>query len=803
MKRTTLVHVSVLFLMLTGVTTLFLLTQSYDQDTHFQRQLNLQSIKRWEARLHQDLLQTRAEFLPHYQELLEAKNELHDLYDELVSGKNRLAGLGLERLDELIVDLGQLLEKKTELLEQFQAKNTRLHNSMRYLPSGVKGLIDIEPDESSRQRLNNDAGHLLQSLLLYIQQSTGERKYQVLTDLQILKEWQTRFSLEGQEDLDALVSHIESIVLTTQTLDTLVPQFLEMPTEIVLNEMIQVYNSYQTTLSQEADRYRFALYLLSILLVLYVGLMLFRLQQASQALAKSKDELELQVTARTAELSQTNSALEQQIHVRQEAQRAEERSREVADQANRAKSDFLANMSHEFRTPLNGILGYTQILKRDLSLGINQQKGVGIIHQSGNHLLALVNDMLDLSKIEARKIDINLQTFNLSECLHAIVNLNKVRAEQKSLQFIFLTNPKLPVWVQGDVQRLRQVLLNLLGNAIKFTNTGTVTFQIHVQGEKGDRRQLRFEVEDTGPGIAPDKLETIFQPFQQIRDELSQVEGTGLGLTICQRLMQAMGGEIHVASISGKGSRFWILLDLPEVLTPETKQEGTTATVIAYEGNTRHVIVVDTHMGNRSMLTDLLRPIGFAVTEAGNAQEGMTLAKECRPDIILVDLTMPGFDGLEFAQTIRQSPIIQSTFLIALSANVFDHNQEQSLAAGFNDFIKKPVDAEELLITIGQLLHLTWIQQDETLEQNHGIQVSDENLLPPTSQLHELLMITKQGNITAIRETILRFERSDKPYSTFTKELRRLADGFLMKQLSDFLTYSIERQANKGNAHEA
>ena len=803
MKRTTLIHVSVLLLMLTGVTMLFLMTRSYDQDTHFQRQLKLQSIKRWEAMLHQDLLQTRAEFLPHYQELLKANNELNSLYDELIHGKNRLVGLGPSRLDQRIADFGKLLKKKSELLDQFQTENSRLQNSLRYLPSGVKGLIDLGPDQSSRQRLNNDAGHLLQSLLLYVQQSTGERKYQVHTNLQILKEWQTHFSPEEQEDLDALVSHIESIISTTQTLDTLVPQFLDMPTDTVLNEIIQVYNAYQSTVSREADRYRLALYLLSILLVLYVGLMLFRLQQASQALAQSKDELELQVTARTAELSHTNSALQQQIHVRQEAQRAEERSRQVADRANRAKSDFLANMSHEFRTPLNGILGYTQILKRDLNLGVNQKRGVEIIHQSGNHLLALVNDMLDLSKIEARKIDIHLQAFNLSECLQALVHLNQIRAEQKNLKFVCLTNPHLPVWVQGDVQRLRQVLLNLLSNAIKFTNTGSVTFQIDVQEEKGDRRQLRFEVEDTGPGIDPDQLETIFQPFQQIHDTSSRNEGTGLGLTICQRLMQAMGGEIHVASIPGKGSRFWILLDLPEVLTPESTQEGTTTPVIGYEGNTRHIIVVDTHMGNYSMLTDRLRPIGFAVIEASNAQEGMALAEKHRPDIIFVDLTMPAFDGLEFAQTIRQSSILDSTFLIALSANVFDHNQEQCLSVGFNDFIVKPVDAEELLITISQLLHLTWIRQDETLEQNLVTQLSDEKLLPATSQLRDLLMITKQGNITAIRDTILRFERSDEPYATFTKELRRLADGFLMKQLSDFLACSIEIKEKKGNAHEA
>ncbi len=203
------------------------------------------------------------------------------------------------------------------------------------------------------------------------------------------------------------------------------------------------------------------------------------------------------------------------------------------------------------------------------------------------------------------------------------------------------------------------------------------------------------------------------------------------------------------------------------------------------------------------MLTDLLRPIGFAVTEAGNSQEGQTLAEECRPDIMLVDLTMSAFDGLKFAQTIRHSSILDSTFLIALSANVFDYNQEQCLSAGFNDFIVKPVDAEELLTKISKLLHLTWIRADEALEQNHITQLSDETRLPPTSQLHDLLTITKQGNITAIRETILRFERSDEPYATFTKELRRLADGFLMNQLSDFLTYSIERKERKGNAHEA
>ncbi len=797
MSRSTLFHVCVLLLMLGAVTTLFVLTQSYDRETHHRRLLDMQEMKRWEALLHQDLLRTRAEFLPHYEGLMEAKEALLATYGVLTKGPHQILNIGSQELDDLLSAYGHLLTDKVEMLARFQASNSVLHNSVRYFPSGVKGLVDLVPDKVKRQSVDRDAGRVLQGMLLYIQRSTGERQHQVLTNLAVLQQWHDRLLPEGQDDLETLVSHAHKIIESTKTLDSLIPKILQMPTNDALDQIDRAYSALQGELDSRAEFYRMALYLLSVLFVLYIGVMLLQLKKASLALAKSKEGLEQQVELRTEELSETNVELQRQIGERQLAQQAEAQAREIAEQASRAKSDFLANMSHEFRTPLNGILGYTQIFKRDKSLAAKQQKGVKVIHESGEHLLTLVNDILDLSKIEARKMELHLGTFHLPEFLDAIVNLAQVRADQKGLTFLYMPSRHLPVWVQGDTKRLRQVLLNLLSNAMKFTEQGSVTFRVDMHGEIGDRRQLRFEVEDTGIGIDSEKLETIFLPFQQVIDGRIRAEGTGLGLTICQRLVNCMGGKLHVTSIVHKGSRFWILIDLAEVTGPIEQKVHDGRYVVAYKGNVRHILIVDDNIENRSFLSDLLQPLGFVVTEANTGEEAIKKAEEIRPDIMLVDLVMPGMDGRAVAQHIRRSSVIQSMAMIALSANVFEDTQTQCLEAGFNDFLPKPVLVTDLVHVLGELLDLEWVYESEYLEQGKTNSSTPTLILPSVEELGDLLDIANRGNISAMRDCIQRLSQTDQSLQPFVAELRRLADGFLMKQLCAFLTRSIEQKRNQ------
>jgi PAS domain S-box-containing protein len=279
--------------------------------------------------------------------------------------------------------------------------------------------------------------------------------------------------------------------------------------------------------------------------------------------------------------------------------------------ANRAKSEFLANMSHELRTPLNGILGYAHILKQDKNLTSKQQNGLDIIQQCGEHLLTLINDILDFSKIEARKMEIHLNDFHFPKFLNNIAEIFRIRAKQKNISFSYESLSLLPTFVRGDEQKLRQVLINLLGNAVKFTESGGVVLKVGYHEEK-----IRFQVEDTGIGIAPEKLIEIFLPFHQVGNSRYWVGGTGLGLTISQKLAKLMGSTLQVKSKLGSGSIFWVDLDLPEVPESTEIATGKERNIIGFKGEKRKVLVVDDKGENRSFLVNLLEPLGFEIVEA-------------------------------------------------------------------------------------------------------------------------------------------------------------------------------------------
>ncbi len=493
-------------------------------------------------------------------------------------------------------------------------------------------------------------------------------------------------------------------------------------------------------------------------------------------LAAANATLEAKVQERTQQLQEKNEHL----------QKAEE----AAKAASHAKSEFLANMSHELRTPLNGILGYAQILKRDKNLNEVQRDGLNVISHCGDHLLTLINDILDLSKIEARKMEIHPSSFHFPEFLEGIAEICYIRAEQKGIFLIYEPLTELPVGVRGDEKRLRQVLLNLLGNAIKFTEKGGVTLKVGYQEGK-----IRFQVEDTGVGMAPEQLGEIFLPFHQVGENSRKIEGTGLGLAIGRQLVQMMGGEIQVKSTLGVGSTFFFDLDLPEVSEWANKTAQTHAeSILGFKGDRRKIIVADDKWENRTILAAMLQPLGFEVVEATDGQDCLSKALTFQPDCILMDLMMPVMSGLEATRRLRKLPELRDITVIAVSASVFDFDRRKSIEEGCNDFLPKPIRADDLLEKLRVHLGLEWICDSETAERSlepdtQRKSATGEMVAPPPEELEALFDLAMMGDLRGIAERTAQLEQVDEQWLPFASHLRQLAKEFEERKILDFVKH--------------
>jgi signal transduction histidine kinase/CheY-like chemotaxis protein len=486
--------------------------------------------------------------------------------------------------------------------------------------------------------------------------------------------------------------------------------------------------------------------------------------------------LEREISKRTEELRQHRDHLEQLVLERTQEL---ETAKELAEFASHAKSDFLSSMSHELRTPLNGILGYAQILRRNQGLSTQQAEGLNIIQQSGEHLLTLINDILELSKIEARKMEIYAAAFHLPNFLESIAGIIGMRAQEKDVTFVYEHKNTLPSGVEADEKRLRQILINLLGNAVKFTDDGEVTLRVSVLNDtQPTPKQIRFEVIDTGVGMTPEQLEKIFLPFEQVGDTDRRAAGTGLGLAISRQLVDLMDSELHVKSELGKGSTFWFDLSLPVVAANIELKSTKTGEIIGYKGPRRKVLVVDDKLPNRLVLCNLLEPLGFEMIEGTNGQEEIEKAREIQPDIILTDLVMHVKTGFEAVQEIRQMPELQRMVIIAVSASVFEKDKEKSLIVGCNAFLPKPVEADKLFALLETHLKLEWVYEEPRAEEIIEDSAEWPFVPPPSEELAILFELAMEGDMRGIKKRASHIEQMAPKFIQFARKLQTLAKSF-------------------------
>jgi PAS domain S-box-containing protein len=381
-------------------------------------------------------------------------------------------------------------------------------------------------------------------------------------------------------------------------------------------------------------------------------------------------------------------------------------ARDSAEAARATQAAFLANMSHELRTPLNAVLGYAQILALDHGLSEKQLRGVDTIRRSGEHLLALINDLLDLAKHDAGKLELFLSEVQVAECLRLTSDIVRVKAEEAGLKFVVEMAPDVPATVVADEKRLRQVLLNLLSNAVKFTDRGEVVLGVSVVDGGAHRARLRFEVRDTGVGMSEDQFEKIFRPFEQVGDVRHRTVGSGLGLAISRQLVRLMGGDIRVCSEPGHGTQFSFELDVEVVRSagdglPERH-------IIGYEGPRRRILIVDDMPANRLVLRDMLRPLGFDIDEATDGKQALERATSLPPDLIVMDLEMPVMGGTQAMARIHQVAALRGVRIIAVSATADADAVRVGAGLEADAFVAKPLDRERLLREIARQLGLQW-----------------------------------------------------------------------------------------------
>jgi len=671
----------------------------------------------------------------------------------------------------------ELEHKRYFLTAQLNTSNPEIANELGILKADLKSQIDAV--NQSFAALKTTPSFLPQQQQELIKNNLKNQEILLATRYQAIEQLHS-----NQHEIKNLVVKLENQQSEQIEFDTIVNQLQDLETDYV--------NQYQKHL-QDISNCRLASALLILLLVVFIAYRIIRnLSRTNRNIVKILEgftqELETKVEERTAQLGESIQKTE--IALSQ------------AQNANQAKSRFLANMSHELRTPLNAILGFTQLMTRDASIGKDQQENLKIINRSGEHLLKLINDILEMSKIEVGQINLNESKFDLHIMLKSIEEMLRLRAKAKNLNLSFDIASDVPRIIDTDEGKLRQIIINLLGNAIKFTEIGSVVLKVKKESNYksadeqaeflfADTYSLHFAVEDTGPGVAAEEIGKLFTPFEQTRIGRLSNEGTGLGLSICHKFVELMGGELKAKSTVGQGSVFYFQIPLreQEANVAIANQQERQRKVIALADNQPNyrILAVDDVPASRLLLNKLLTGIGFAVQEAGDGLEAIALWREWHPNLILMDMRMPIIDGYEATQQIKATPEGKNTVIIALTASAFEEERIEILSAGCDDFMRKPFQEAELLTKIGQYLNVDYLYEEAEDTGNEGEKLRSEltqaslKVMPESwrSQLYDAAAQVDNEEIFQLLKEI------PEDYQALAEGLADLAEQFRCDRIID------------------
>tara|TARA_R110000850_G_scaffold189247_10_gene315116 strand:- start:14813 stop:18220 length:3408 start_codon:yes stop_codon:yes gene_type:complete len=475
------------------------------------------------------------------------------------------------------------------------------------------------------------------------------------------------------------------------------------------------------------------------------------------------------------ETDRQTQLLMREIEAHKKTDAALQAAKQTADKANQAKSRYVTGISHELRTPLNSILGYAQILEYDPQIPEHRRDAVTVIRRSSEHLASLVDGLLDLAKIESGKLQLDNEELRFVEFMSQIVGMFRLQAQNKGIAFDYDTQGRLPRVIRADKKRLGQILINILGNAVKFTERGTVSLRVRARNEI-----VIFEIRDSGAGISADELERIFLPFERgASASVTSESGTGLGLSIARMLTNLMGGEMTAQSEVGHGSLFSVRLFLPEVRQPKPSTDTPRIDIAAYAGPRKRVLIVDDSVVDRQFLASLLLPLGFEISQAGSGIEAMQLVGEVQPDLVLLDIGMPGMDGWETARLLRAN-YRQHLAIVVISADAFEKNHGASAGIVPQDFLVKPVHVDQLMERIRLALNLIWIEAGpETYKPAADAPARPQiSTAPDSAELRKLRELGELGHVRGILDLLDEIDAMDERNAAFTAALREKVKAF-------------------------